>query len=152
MLAVGNDRHFESFCKAAGATKLWKDRRFRTNAGRVEHRAALVAELERQCRRKTTKDWVALLTRANVPCGPINTIAETFAEPQVKHRKLRFELPHAHGAQLPMVRNPVVFSRNTLEYSKSPPLLGADTESVLAAELGLSADEILSLRRDGAIG
>ncbi len=151
MLAVGNDRQFESFCEAAGAAKLRKDARFRTNAGRVEHRATLVAELEKLCRKKTTKVWVELLTRANVPCGPINTLAETFAEPQVRHRKLRFDLPHAQGAQLPQVRNPVVFSRNTLEYSKSPPLLGADTESVLASELGLSGDEILSLRRDGTI-
>ena len=152
MLAVGNDRQFESFCESAGSAKLLRDARFRTNAGRVEHRAELVAELETLCRKKTTKDWVELLTRANVPCGPINSLAETFAEPQVQHRKLRFELPHAAGAQLPQVRNPVVFSRNTLEYSKSPPLLGADTEAVLAAELGLSADEILSLLRDGTIG
>ena len=146
MLAVGNDRQFEAFCEVAGAAKLLEDARYRTNAGRVEHRAELVPELEKLCRKKTTKDWVQLLTRANVPCGPINNIAETFAEPQVKHRKLRFELPHARGAQLPQVRNPVVFSRNTLDYSRAPPLLGADTESVLAAELGLSADEILSLK------
>jgi len=151
MLAVGNDRQFESFCEVARAAKLRKDARFRTNAGRVEHRAALVPALEKLCRRKTTRDWVELLTRANVPCGPINSLAETFAEPQVKHRKLRFELSHARGAQLPQVRNPVVFSRNTLDYSKAPPLLGAETESVLAAELGLSADEIMSLKGDGTI-
>jgi len=152
MLAVGNDRQFESFCEAAGAATLLADARYRTNAGRVEHRVELVARLETLCRTKTTKDWVELLTRANVPCGPINSLAEAFAEPQVKHRKLAFELPHAAGAKLPQVRNPVVFSRNTLDYSKSPPLLGADTDAVLAAELGISGDEILSLRSDGTIG
>jgi crotonobetainyl-CoA:carnitine CoA-transferase CaiB-like acyl-CoA transferase len=151
MLAIGNDRQFESFCETAGAAALARDSRFRTNAGRVEHRAVLVSELEKLCRMRTTRHWVELLTRANVPCGPINDLAETFAEPQVKHRKLRFELPHARGAHLPQVRNPVVFSRNTLEYSKPPPLLGADTDAVLAAELGLSAAEIMSLRSDGTI-
>jgi len=152
MLAVGNDRQFESFCEAAGAARLMQDPRFRSNAGRVEHRVALISELEMLCRKKTTKDWVELLTRAKVPCGPINRLEETFAEPQVKHRRLAFELPHAAGAPLPQVRNPVIFSRNALEYSNPPPLLGADTERVLAAELGLSGDEFLSLRSDGAIG
>ena len=93
-----------------------------------------------------------LLTRANVPCGPINSIAEVFAEPQVKHRKLRFELPHALGGKLPQVRNPVFFSRNTLDYSMPPPLLGAHTRAILSAELGLSHSEILSLITDGTIG
>ena len=92
-----------------------------------------------------------LLTRANVPCGPINNIAEVFEDPQVKHRKLRFDLPHALGGKLPQVRNPVFFSRNTLDYSMPPPLLGAHTESILGAELGLTEAEILSLKRDGTI-
>jgi len=74
-----------------------------------------------------------------------------FAEPQVKHRKIRFELPHALGGKLPQVKNPLFFSRNTLAYSTPPPLLGAHTVSILAAELGLSQAEILSLKRDGTI-
>jgi len=151
MLAVGNDRQFASFCKAAGKPALAKDRRFVTNAGRVKNRVALVSAVEKLCRTKTTKGWVKLLTRAHVPCGPINSIAEVFAEPQVKHRKLRFELPHALGGRLPQVKNPLFFSRNTLDYSTPPPLLGAHTESILSSELGLTAAEILSLKRDGTI-
>jgi crotonobetainyl-CoA:carnitine CoA-transferase CaiB-like acyl-CoA transferase len=152
MLAVGNDRQFESFCNAAGKPALAKDKRFRTNAGRVEHRVALVSAIEKLCRTKTTRHWVETLTRAKVPCGPINSIAEVFAEPQVKHRRLRFDLPHALGGNLPQVRNPVLFSRNTLDFSIPPPLLGADTAAILGAELGLSEAEILSLKRDGTIG
>jgi crotonobetainyl-CoA:carnitine CoA-transferase CaiB-like acyl-CoA transferase len=152
MLAVGNDRQFASFCKAAGRAALAKDKRFVTNAGRVKNRVALVSAIEKLCRTKTTKGWVKLLTRAHVPCGPINSIAEVFAEPQVKHRKLRFELPHALGGKLPQVKNPVFFSRNTLVYSTPPPLLGEHTRAVLSAELGLSHSEILSLIADGAIG
>jgi crotonobetainyl-CoA:carnitine CoA-transferase CaiB-like acyl-CoA transferase len=152
MLAVGNDRQFAAFCKAAGKPAIAKDKRFGTNAGRVKNRAALVPAIEKLCRTKTTQVWVKTLTRARVPCGPINSIADVFSEPQVKHRGLRFELPHALGGNLPQVKNPVFFSRNTLVYSTPPPLLGEHTRPVLSAELGLSHSEILSLIADGAIG
>ena len=151
MLAVGNDRQFTDFCKAAGAAKLAKDPRFTTNAGRVKHRAALVTAVETLCRKRTTRDWVKLLTRAKVPCGPINSIADVFKEPQVRHRGLRFELPHALGGQLPQVKNPLFFSRSAIKYSIPPPVLGADTRAVLSEELGLSSAEILSLLADGTV-
>ncbi|MEO8165871.1 MAG: CaiB/BaiF CoA-transferase family protein, partial [Betaproteobacteria bacterium] len=151
MLAVGNDTQYQAFCEAAGATTLAKDKRFRTNANRVENRAALIPQIEKRCRKKTTTDWVKTLTRANVPCGPINNIAEVFEDPQVQHRKLRFDLPHTRGGTLPQVRNPVLFSRATLEYSKAPPLLGEHTAQILSEELGLTSDEILSLKTDGTI-
>jgi crotonobetainyl-CoA:carnitine CoA-transferase CaiB-like acyl-CoA transferase len=152
MLAVGNDRQFETFCKVAGATELAKDRRFRTNAGRVQHRVPLVAAIEKLCRTKTTSQWVKNLTRENVPCGAINSIAEVFEEPQLKHRGLRFDLTHSLGGKLPQVKNPVFFSRNTLDYKIPPPLLGEHTAAVLSAELGLTKAEILSLKTDGTIG
>ena len=151
MLAVGNDRQFESFCGAAGRPELVKDERFRANAGRVANRVVLVPEIDRLCRKKTTRQWLAALAPLGVPCGPINNLAEVFDEPQVKHRKMRFDLAHALGGRLPQVRNPVLFSRNTLEYSIPPPLLGEHTDAVLSAELGLSPAEILSLRADGTI-
>ena len=151
MLAVGNDRQFAAFCEAAGRPGLAKDKRYRTNALRVEHRVALIPEIDRLCRQKTTKTWLKTLAGAGVPCGPINDLAQVFAEPQVQHRKMRFDLPHPLGGTVPQVRNPVLFSRNALEYRDPPPLLGQHTESVLTAELGLSRDEILSLKADGTI-
>ncbi len=151
MLAVGNDRQFADFCQAAGQPGLAKDERFRANAGRVEHRAALIPEIEKLCRRKSTQAWLTLLAQANVPCGPINDLAEVFQDPQVRHRKLRFDLPHAQGGQLPQVRNPVLFSRTALEYRVPPPLLGQHTEQVLTEELGLTPAEILALKADAAI-
>jgi crotonobetainyl-CoA:carnitine CoA-transferase CaiB-like acyl-CoA transferase len=152
MLAVGNDRQFAAFCKAAGASRLASDKRYRTNAGRVKNRAALVPAIEKICRQKTTKTWVKTLTCAQVPCGAINNLAEVFDEPQVRHRGLRFDLPHSLGGKIPQVRNPVIFSRNPLEYSTPPPLLGEHTQAVLSAELGLTLSEILSLKADGTIG
>lgn len=151
MLAVGNDRQFEAFCAAAGRPELAGDERFRSNAARVENRAELVPEIESLCRQKTTKDWLDALAAANVPCSRINNLAEVFEQPQVRHRKLRFELPHALGGKIPQVRNPVIFARNSLVHEEPPPLLGQHTKSILASELGLTEAEILSLKTDGAI-
>jgi crotonobetainyl-CoA:carnitine CoA-transferase CaiB-like acyl-CoA transferase len=152
MLAVGNDRQFAAFCKAAGRTALAKDKRFRMNSDRVSNREALIPEIEKLCTKKSTGAWLKLLAAARVPCGPINNLAEVFDEPQVKHRKLRFDLSHARGGQVPQVRNPVLFSRSLVDCREPPPLLGAHTEAVLTAELGLTNAEILSLKTDGAIG
>ncbi len=151
MLAVGNDRQFAAFCEVAGQAALAGDKRYSTNAARVKNRLALVATIDKLCRQKTTKSWLKTLTLAKVPCGPINNLAEVFKEPQVQHRKLRFDLPHSLGGKVPQVRNPLLFSRNSLEYRNPPPLLGEHTAAVLAAELGLSEAEILSLKTDGAI-
>jgi crotonobetainyl-CoA:carnitine CoA-transferase CaiB-like acyl-CoA transferase len=151
MLAVGNDRQFASFCSAAGRAELAEDERYRTNAGRVANRAALVPEIDRLCRQKTTRLWLAALALVGVPCGPINNLAEVFAEPQVKHRKMRFDLPHPAGGQVPQVRNPVLYSRSKLEYRDPPPLLGQHTRTVLQQELGVTALEFETLRTNGVV-
>ena len=151
MLAVGNDRQFAAFCRAAGKPGLARDARFRTNAARIEHRATLVPLLAGLCRRRTTRSWVRMLARAKVPCGPINNIAEVFDQPQVRHRKIRFAMRHALLGIIPQVRNPVIYSRSAIEYEEPPPLLGQHTETVLTRELGLTKAEILSLKTDGAI-
>jgi crotonobetainyl-CoA:carnitine CoA-transferase CaiB-like acyl-CoA transferase len=152
MLAVGNDRQYVAFCAIAGRQGLAKDRRFRTNADRVANREALIPEISKLLRQKTTAAWVRLLGAANVPCGSINNLAEVFEEPQVKHRGLRFDLPHARGAKLPQVRQPALFARSSSVSGEPPPVLGAHTEKVLSDELGLTSDELLSLKGDGTIG
>jgi len=152
MLAVGNDRQFASFCGVAGRPELAADERYRTNAGRVANRGLLVPEIDRLCRQKTTRQWLDALAPVGVPCGPINNLAEVFDEPQVKHRKMRFDLPHPQGGQVPQVRNPVLYSRTNLEYRDAPPLLGQHTAEVLKRELGLAAGELQSLKTDGTIG
>ena len=152
MLAVGNDRQFESFCGVAGRGELAKDERYRTNAGRVANRAVLVPEIDRICRQRTTRQWLTALAPVGVPCGPINNLAEVFDEPQVKHRKMRFDLPHPQGGSVPQVRNPILYSRTKLEYRDPPPLLGEQTAEVLAQELGISVSEFSSLRSDGVVG
>lgn len=151
MLAVGNDRQFASFCHAAGLAALTQEARFASNAQRVAHRAELIPAIAAALRTRTTAEWVAGLAAAQVPCGPINSIAEAFAMAQVRHRGLRLELAHPHGP-LPSVANPVRFSRSAIEYPRAPPLLGEHTLQVLRERLDLSAEQLLQLRQSGALG
>ncbi len=151
MLAVGNDRQFASFCAAAGSPELAADERYRSNAGRVANRATLVPEIDRLCGQKSTRQWLATLAPLGVPCGSINNLAQVFDEPQLKHRKMRFELPHPIAGRLPQVRNPVLYSRSQLEYRDPPPLLGQHTQLVLQQELGLSLSEFETLRSSGVV-
>lgn len=152
MLAVGNDRQFADFCAIAGEPALAADERYCTNAARVANRATLIPEIDRLCRGKTTSAWLAALAGAGVPCGPINDLAQVFEQPQVRHRELRFDLPHPLGGTVPQVRNPVHYSRTKLEYHAPPPLLGQHTVEIIARELGLTAEEVAALRSEGAIG
>ena len=152
MLAVGNDGQFARFAERAGDAELASDERYRTNAARLQHRGALVPRIEAILKGRTTAAWIALLAPAAVPCGPINDIAAVFAEPQVRHRGMRMDLPHPVAGTVPQVRNPTRYSRTPIEYALPPPLLGEHTEAVLAEELGLDAKALAALRSQGVIG
>ena len=131
MLAVGNDRQFAACCKVLGQPELAQDPRFVTNRQRVKYREQLILLLEPLFRQKTTTEWRALLAAEQVPCGPINSIDQVFRDPQVLSRGMRLDLPHPVTGHVPQVANPVKFSRTPVEYQGAPPLLGADTETVL---------------------
>jgi len=150
ILACGNDNLFRKFCEAAGCSHLAADPRFATNGKRVENRAEITRLLQEVFSKKRTAEWVDLLGAAGVPNGPINDIAQVFAEPQVKARGVRIELEHAAAGPLPMVASPMRFSGSPIEYRSAPPLLGEHTEEVLRM-LKKSDAEIARLRADGVI-
>ena len=152
MLAVGNDRQFATFVTLAGRPELATDVRFARNAARVAHRAELVPIIAAILATRSTRAWIDALSGAAVPSGPINTLAEVFAEPQVQHRKMRIDLPHPLAGTVPQVRNPILYSRTTLEYTQAPPLLGQHTAAVLEQELGLDPAAIAALRARGVLG
>jgi len=151
MLAVGNDAQFVRLCEVVGAPALATDPRYRTNADRVANRSELVPELQALLRRRSSREWIASFGTAQVPCGPINDLAQVFAEPQVRHRGLRLDLPHPTAGSVPGVRNPVRFSRTPLEYRRAPPLLGADTATELRERLGLDDGTLAALAARGVI-
>jgi glutaryl-CoA transferase len=151
ILACGNDNLYRKFCEAAGCPELATDPRFATNGKRVENRAELTRLLGEIFRRRTKKEWVELLEAAGVPNGPINDIAQVFAEPQVVARGVKVEVDHPVAGRLPMVASPMRFSGTPLEHKTPPPLLGQHTEEILSGLLGKDSAEIARLREQGAI-
>ena len=145
ILAVGNDGQFEKFCQIAGRPELAQDPRFRKNSDRVRNRDILVPIVTGLIKGRTTREWTAACDAAQVPCGPINTLDQVFADPQVVHRQMRIDLPHPLSGTVPQVRNPIKFSETPMEYRSAPPLLGQHTASVLAGRLGYDADRIADL-------
>jgi crotonobetainyl-CoA:carnitine CoA-transferase CaiB-like acyl-CoA transferase len=93
----------------------------------------LVPLLRQATVHKTTAQWVTALEAANVPCGPINTLEQVFADPQVLARGLRVDLPHPVTGTAPSVASPLRFSKTPVQYRAAAPALGADTERVLGA-------------------
>src|SRR5690606_32805297 len=103
ILAFGNDGQFQRFCAAAGLEALAEDARYRTNAARIINRETLIPRIAEALRKRTSSDWIALLESKAVPCGPINTIDQVFADPQVQARGMRRVLNHETAGPLPVV-------------------------------------------------
>jgi crotonobetainyl-CoA:carnitine CoA-transferase CaiB-like acyl-CoA transferase len=133
IVAVGNDGQFRRFTEVLGCPELADDPRFASNRQRVQHREALIPLLQARMLERDKDAWLVLLEAAQVPAGPINTVAEVFAEPQILAREMRVNVPHPDNADLELVGNPIKLSRTPVEYRKAPPRLGEHTESVLAA-------------------
>jgi crotonobetainyl-CoA:carnitine CoA-transferase CaiB-like acyl-CoA transferase len=154
ILAVGNDAQFQKWCRFAGATELAADPRFATNSLRVEHRRELYARMPEHMRAKTTAEWVAGLAGIGVPCGPVNTLDQVFADPQVQARGMRIDLPHPDAAagSVPLVANPLKMSLTPPAYRHGPPTLGQHTDQVLGELLGLGEAELAGLHEAGTIG
>ena len=151
VVAVGNDSQFARFCEAGGRPDLAGDERFRTNAGRVEHRDALIPALAEMMLARTQDEWIAALEAVGVPCGPINDLRRIFADPQAVARGLRMELPHSEAGSVPGVANPIRYVGEPHDYPGGAPALGEHTEEVLGGLLGMDEDEIAVLREDGVV-
>jgi crotonobetainyl-CoA:carnitine CoA-transferase CaiB-like acyl-CoA transferase len=138
IVAVGNDRQFVKFCELLGRPDLASDARYHTNADRVQHRESLTPELAAETAKFERDTLLARLEAAGVPGGPINSVADVFADPQVVHRQMRVETPHTGAAAgtSPGVRTPIRFSGATLSLERGVPRLGEHTDEVLA-EIGM---------------
>ncbi|MDR2187904.1 MAG: CoA transferase [Azonexus sp.] len=151
ILAIGNDGQFARFCAAAGAPELAADPRYATNQARVENRDVLIPLLKKLTIERRTADWISTLEAKAVPCGPINTLADVFTDPQVQSRGLKITMPHPLTGSIPQVANPMRLSATPVDYRLPPPMLGEHTEEVLTTTLGLDAATIENLRAEGVI-
>lgn len=151
ILTVGNDNQFRKFAEVAGQPQWASDPRFASNKQRVAHRAELIPLIRQATVFRTTAEWVTALEGAGVPCGPINDVAQVFADPQVQFRGLQVDLTHALGGTVPQVASPIRLSATPVEYRRAPPLLGEHTLEVLTGLLGLPDAEVMALRERGVL-
>jgi len=151
IVAVGNDSQYRAFCKLIGRDDLAADERYATPGQRNRNRETLIPEIAKTMLERPMGEWVERMEAANVPCGPINTMAQVFEDEQVRHRGMKLSLPHSAGVQAPAVASPIRLSGTPIRYGRSAPLLGEHTEAVLGEALGLSRERIAELRAEGAI-
>jgi crotonobetainyl-CoA:carnitine CoA-transferase CaiB-like acyl-CoA transferase len=152
-IVVGNNTQFRSLCELIGRPKLADEERFINNGQRHRNRAELDDILRPAIKRKSSREWLDLLADAKVAAGPINTIAEIFADPQVAHRGMRIALPHAAagGAEVPFIASPMRLSETPPGYRYGSPMLGQHSDEILREVLDLDAAEIEGLRARGTI-
>ena len=151
IIAVGNDGQFQRLCTVVRREKLGRDPRFATNQQRVLNRDELMRLLQAALSGDSSARWLERLAAVDIPAGPINTLAQAFADPNVVARQLRVDLPHPAFGSVPAVVNPIRMSATPPQYTRAPPLLGADTREVLSSLLALSAAEIDSLVASGVV-
>jgi crotonobetainyl-CoA:carnitine CoA-transferase CaiB-like acyl-CoA transferase len=132
-VAVGTDAQFRRFCAVIGAEQLAEDARFATNPGRVTHREVLIPLIAAAVAQRRRDELLSQLLAQQVPAGPVNSVAEVFADPQVLARGLQVALqaPHAAGGSIPSIRTPLEFSAADLALQRPAPQLGEHTAEVL---------------------
>ena len=151
VLSIGNDPTFKRFCEAFGIAHLLEDPRFATNAARVTNRQLVTGTLTPVMQLHPTDWWIDRLEALKVGCGPINTLKQVFADPQVQARGMTVTMPHASGAEVTVIANPVRLSQTPPDYRLAPPMLGEHTEEVLQGLLGMDAETFAALRAKGVI-
>ena len=150
VLAVGNDGQFVKLCQVLGEPGLATDERFATNPARVRNLPALTARLNGLFAPRPASEVVAALEAAGVPCGPINTVPEMFADPQVRHRAMLRQVPHPRAGTAPQVVSPMRFAANPLAFDDPPPMLGQHTADILR-ELGIPDADAAKLSDQGVV-
>jgi crotonobetainyl-CoA:carnitine CoA-transferase CaiB-like acyl-CoA transferase len=149
VVMCAKEKFFRNLVRVLGAPGLAEDVRFSGFEDRLENRDILIPILKDLFRKKTTADWLGLL-RGKVPCAPVNTVAEAFADPHVVENNMILDLPHPEFGAVRVVASPIKVGDASVEPRRGPSL-GEHNEPILGDYLGLSTSEIEKLRNDGAI-
>jgi crotonobetainyl-CoA:carnitine CoA-transferase CaiB-like acyl-CoA transferase len=148
IIAVGNDRQFARLAGILGHPEWAGDPRYALNRNRVINREALVADMATILEARPAVEWVQAIEDADIPVGPVNTLAEAFADPQIQARELLVELEHAAAGPITTVAQPMKFSKTPPQYSSAPPTLGQHSREVLRSA-GYTEHEIAALEAAG---
>ncbi len=148
VIGVASEVIWKRFCQAIGRNDLTDDSRFANNSKRVENRAELIARLSEMFLQRNNDSWFKLLTEAEVPCAPVQSIDQVFQAPQVLHRDMLMEVEHPTAGKVRMAGIPVKFSVTPASVRMPPPLLGEHNSEILENWLGMSTDAIEKLKRE----
>lgn len=132
VIVVGNDNQYIKFCTIIGLPELATDQRFINNSLRVKHVDTLLPIIQKVMLQKDVQEWTEEFEKANIPCGPINTVEDVFNDPQVKHRERLFQVQHSDLGKIPQLKSPIQFKNASFLNDKPPPQLGQHTEEILA--------------------
>jgi len=150
-LAASKDPQWRIVCDVLGHPE-WKDEpRFATLDDRRHQRAVIRGMLEEVLKTRPRAEWIAKFLAAGIPCGPVSSVPEAAADPQVRARGMVVEVPHPGGGTIRMVGSPVKLSRTPARVEAGPPSVGQHTDAILSELAGLGPDEIARLRAAGAI-
>ncbi|MEM7254658.1 MAG: CoA transferase [Pseudomonadota bacterium] len=149
-IAAAADHLYARLCKVIGAPELIDDQRFDAAANRYANRDELNAEIEKRTTTQSSAHWVEAINEAGVPCGPIYSIDQTFADPQVQHLGMASSVKHAQLGNVPVIDNAVNMGRTPCQMRLPTPECGEHTDEVLA-EFGVSAERIAQYRADGVV-
>jgi crotonobetainyl-CoA:carnitine CoA-transferase CaiB-like acyl-CoA transferase len=152
VLTVGNDAQYRKFCEQVlERPDLCVDERFATNKARVNNRGLLFELLGQIFPSRTMETWIGRMVAAGLAAGQVNTLEDVFANEQVKARKVEVRSRHRSGSEVRMVANPIHFRENPIETYAPPPKRGEHNDEVFGRMLGLSEDQLSSLRERGVV-
>jgi CoA:oxalate CoA-transferase len=133
IIAAGNDGLFVKMCEALGLAALASDPTYKTNALRQKHHGKLEHAIEGVLKTKGTEHWIGILSKAGIPCGPINNVAQALAHPQVAARNMLVSVPDGSGGTLKLAGNPLKMSAFADPATRRPaPDLDADRAAILS--------------------
>jgi crotonobetainyl-CoA:carnitine CoA-transferase CaiB-like acyl-CoA transferase len=147
-VTAGNERIWKRLCRELGREDWLEDERFADPVARVLHRQALSDELEGELGKATVAEWVERLNAASVPSGPVYTLDQVFADPQIRARDMLVELPHPDLGTFKTTGHPLKWSETPTRVERRPPLLAEHTDEVLD-EFGLTGEERAALYEAG---
>ncbi len=149
-IATTGNAIWERLCRALGAEALLQNPDYQLPKTRSQNRKALNAAIDAYTEKKPSAEWIEIFNAAGVPCGPIYSVDQVFADPQVKHLGIEQSIAKKDGSSLNVIGQPVTLSRTPSAIARRPPEQGEHTDEVLT-EFGFSAGEIAALREAKAI-